>query len=410
MNTQFTPTNHSADWHQRRSLRLFGLLGLFGALVSLLVATSLQAEEKPNDHTLQKPQKRTLHVNCDKNQTLSRALKRARSGTRIVFQGVCNEQILIKTDHIRLQGVDGAVIDGNTGHALHEGTVTIRGAQGVRLSNLTVRNGPDQGIVVQGQASVALKNIETHGNATVGVTIDASYAELKNVRSFDNGSGFDFFTGATVIARGPLVATSNRGAGVQINAKSTLELRGAIVTTEFNGGDGVTLVNDSHLVILSFPESVGSGVVATGNGGAAGLFVANSSISSVGSQNAGSGSNVFSVTKHGVGMLFISSNLASPFGTARFEVAQNGIGVLFADNSDATVVGGLHVRSNHIGVLGDGAGVLRLRQSALNPSEISGNAEEDVLMTFGSRIEIGADVAGSMTCDPTVLTPGGPCP
>ncbi len=83
--------------------------------------------------------------------------------------------------------------------------------------------------------------------------------------------------------------------------------------------------------------------------------------------------------------------------------------MLFTDNSDAIVVGGLTVHSNGIGVLGDGAGVLRLQQNELYPSEIANNQAEDALMIFGTRVDIGENVSATLTCDPTALTPNGPC-
>jgi len=130
-----------------------------------------------------------------------------------------------------------------------------------------------------------------------------------------------------------------------VNGDATLELRGAIVEAADNGGDGVLLVNNANVLILSFPESQGSGFRVSGNRGNAGIFVANSNLSIVGSQFAGSGANVFDVTNHErrPGVLMISSNLASPFATATFNIRGNGIGMLLVDNTDVTVVGGLRV-------------------------------------------------------------------
>ena len=352
-------------------------------------------------------------VNCDRGQRLSRALRWARANTKIFVKGICREQVKITKDGIQLRGVRDAVIDGDIGRTLHEGVVTVDGARNVVVRDLEVRGGPDQGIVVAGGASAMLANLDVHDHQTVGVTVDASYVELSDINAHENRTGFDFFTGATVIATGPLTASDNAGAGFEVNAQSRLELRGSIVETANNGGDGMTIVNDALLVILSFPESVGSGVVAKNNAGAAGIFVANSSVSVVGSNFTGSGANVFDISGHGVGMLFIAANLSEPFATAQFNVASNGVGMLFTDSSDAFIVGGLNVSGNQIGILGDGAGVLRLQQDADNPSEITNNRELDVLMSFGSRIDLRPDVTvGSFVCDGSVITPreGTPCP
>ena len=366
---------------------------------------------QPAIETAQLQGTRVAQTRVDRNRDLTElglALTSAVPGAIIEVRGTCYEQVRVTTNDIRIVGIDGAVIDGDIGSIVYEGTLTVDGARGVEIDGLTVRNGPDQGIVVSNGAGVVLRDIVTSGNATVGVTVDASYAVIDGATSFDNGTGFDFFTGATVIATAPLTATDNRGAGFEINAGSTVELRGSVLNASTNSGDGITLVNDSNLLILSFPESQGSGVRVMNNGGAAGLFAANSSISSVGSGFQGSGANVFDISGHGVGMLLIASNLASPFGTARFDVQNNGVGVLLTDNSDAFIVGGLNITANEVGILGDGAGVLRLHPNDANPSLVSGNAGPDLLMTFGTRMDLQPGVEHMvLVCDPSVITPIG---
>lgn len=391
------------------------LVSLASILALMLGATSGWAKTgTPADASGKASLDTRWWVDCNRGDRLAHALGRARPGARLWVRGVCNEQVRISKDDIRITGVDGAAVDGDIGERRFEGTVTVAGARGVVIRNLEVRNGPDQGIVVRAGSSARLSHVTARGNATVGITVDASYAELDNVAAKDNGAGFDFFTGATVIARGHLAAIGNQGAGVAINGNSCLELRGSVLEATGNGGDGVTLVNDSDLLILSFPEAQGSGVRAIGNRGAAGLFVANSSLAIVGSSFVGSGANVFEVSNNYVGMLFVSANLASPFATAKFNVSDNETGIVFADGTDATVVGGLNVTDNDIGMIGDGAGVVRLSPDERNPSTVVGNDSADVLMLFGSRIEIkpGVDV-GIFSCDTTVLTPpfgAAPCP
>ena len=352
------------------------------------------------------PAKARIDVNCDKQQSLGRALKRARPGTTIVVTGVCHEQVQIRKDYIRLRGMHGAVIDGGIGEVVYPGTITVKGARGVVIKNLTVQNGPDQGIVIEGNSSALLQDVSTTGNATVGVTVDSSYAELINVNASENGTGLDFFTSATVIAQGGLTAANNAGPGVAVNGNATLELRGTIVEAHNNGGDGVLLVNNANLMILSFPESQGSGVRASGNRGSAGMFVANSNIAIVGSQFFGSGANFFDIKDHsGPGMLLISSNLASPFATAKFNLTSNGAGMVLVDNTDVTIVGGLQISGNFgPGIVGEGAGVLRIEQDATNPSAITGNFAPDLVLSFGTRLVLDEHIANAVICDGTVLT------
>lgn len=404
---QLLPTHRRAGGPPTRIL-------LALTLCATLAQAALAEPSRDRNLSVQSHQKSPqVRVNCDRGQRLARALSQVNPGTTINIRGTCYEQINIVTDDVRLRGVDGAVIDGDIGRVLHEGTVTIDGAQRIRLESLEVRNGPDQGVVVTRHASAILQDLDVHGHQTTGIVVDGSYAELSSVDSHHNGIGFDFFSGAIVIAKGPLSATDNGDAGVAVNAQSILELRGAILETSRNGGDGITLVNDSELAILSFPEAQGSGVTAAANGGAAGLFVANSHLTVVGSTSAGSGANQFDISGHGVGMLFIAGNFSMPFATGRFNISNNGVGVLLTDNTDAYLVGGLNVTGNQIGILGDGAGVVRIQDNASNPSSITGNVDADVLMGFGSRIDLKPEVSvGVFVCDPTVLTAQGslPCP
>lgn len=349
------------------------------------------------------------YVNCDRGQSLGRALKFAWPGSQIVVRGTCREQVQVKKDGIHIMGRDGAVIDGAGDESRFEGTLTIHGARNVHISGLTIQNGTDQGVVVAAGSSAVLSDLVLSGHKTTGLSVDASYVELSNIESWGNVSGADFFTGSTVIAKGPLSVHNNAGPGLAVNLNSVLELRGSVIDTYENGADGITLVNDSDLVILSFPESQGSGIRSRANG-AVGLFVANSSLAIVGSSFAGSGANVISVSEHlgqeQVGMLFIESNLSAPFATARFDVSANATGIVFTDNSSAFVNGGLNVSSNGAGIVGDGAGVLRLKSDAKNPSTVDANFGPDLIMQFGTRFDLGAAVAHStLVCDPTVLTP-----
>ena len=379
---------------------------LFAAMSSAFAKTHTESQSSWHSAA-----KHSTHVNCDRGQSLSKAVRRARSGATIVVRGTCYDQVLIKRDFIRLRGVDGAVVDGSIGNIRHPVTITVRGARGVVIRDLHIQNGPDQGIVVEAASSVKIKNVTTTGHTTVGVTVDGSYAELENVKATENGAGYDFFTGATVIARGTIEAHSNLGPGVSVNGDTTLELRGAIIEAVGNGGDGVLAVNNANILILSFPEAQGSGFHLRANRGNAGMFVANSNISIVGSQFFGSGANNFVISEHASpGMLLISSNLASPFATATFELSANGVGMVLTDNTDVIIAGGLQVTENNgPGVVADGAGVVRLQQNEANPSALGGNRGPDIVATFGSRLAVDPGIANFVICDATVLTPAGGC-
>ncbi len=379
-------------WHTVR----FNLLMSYTALACLLAVSAHAWSSSP----------RRVHVDCNAGESLQKAVSRARSGTVVRVSGTCRETVIVRRDGISIVGDGEAVITADGAqHPQREAVLNVIAAKGVVLRKLIVSHGSDQGVIVQKGARVSIESVQLLQNATNGLSVDASYAELTDVSAQDNGAGLDVFTGSTVIARGEIYTRGNRGPGVAVNGNSTLELRGARVYTEDNGGDGVLLVNNANLLILSFPESQGSGVTSRNNGGSAGMFVANSNVSVVGSQFVGSGANRFDVSGNGVGILLISSNLASPFATAQFNLETNGVGLIVTDNSDVIVNGGLNVSENFgPGILADGAGVLRLQQNADNPTTISGNRGPDLVVSFGSRIVLEEGVSATVVaCDPSVL-------
>src|ERR1700741_3473364 len=74
-----------------------------------------------------------------RRKSLADAVRNANEKDRdrtIVFTGICEGPIVIRTDGLSLKGVGTAVIDGGA----HGDAVTIRGASDVSLSDFEVRN------------------------------------------------------------------------------------------------------------------------------------------------------------------------------------------------------------------------------------------------------------------------------
>ncbi|MDJ0911436.1 MAG: right-handed parallel beta-helix repeat-containing protein [Woeseiaceae bacterium] len=351
---------------------------------------------------------RRHRVKCDRGESLARAVRRARENQTIRFSGTCYETIVIETDNLTLLGLSGATVDGS--HTPSEAVVLIDGARGVVLENFTVQNGSDQGILATHQTQAVLKNLTAQNNGTIGLSVDRSSLEMIDVSLNDNRvGGMDAFTGSIVVAFGQLNANRNGGDGLAANGKVFFELRGANVTSNENGGSGVSIINDSRLQIFSFPEAQGSSITADDNG-FAGIGILGSEMGVVGSQYFGSGANVITANNNGIfGFFMPAGGILSPHATARFVATGNGVGMLIEDGGSALIVGGLDLSQNGAGLVADGAGTLKLISVPPNPSRIDSNGL-DMNLAFGTRLTSDGVAHTSVVCDSTVLVLGVSCP
>ena len=352
--------------------------------------------------------RRKPRVRCDRGESLSRALRRARAHQTLRFSGTCYESIVINTDHLTLLGENGATIDGSQSPS--EAVVLIDGARGVELANFTVQNGSDQGVLATHQSQGALKNLVVRESGTVGLSVDHSHLELVDL-DLDNNriGGMDAYTGSTIVAKGRLSANNNGGDGLAANGKVFFELRGAKVVANGNGGSGISIINDSRLQIFSFPEAQGSSINADNNG-FAGIGILGSELGVVGSQFFGSGANVITANNNGVfGFFMPAGAILSPHATAKFVARENGVGMLLEDGANALIVGGIDLTQNGAGLSAHGAGTLTLVSVPPNPSRINEN-RIDLDLGFGTRLTSDAVRFTSIACDRTVLTRGASCP
>ena len=131
---------------------LLGVLGLSGSLErDVGVAGADSAVKK---------------VKCDKGQTLTEALRKAKPGDTLQVTGTCHERVTITTDRLTLDGGGSAVLDGGGGGPTEfEGVVTIDGAHGVTLTGFTIQNGPGEGILGVRGAAFAVQDTTVQNNA-----------------------------------------------------------------------------------------------------------------------------------------------------------------------------------------------------------------------------------------------------
>ncbi|HEX9871261.1 MAG TPA: right-handed parallel beta-helix repeat-containing protein [Candidatus Tectomicrobia bacterium] len=346
-------------------------------------------------------------VKCDEGQTLTDALKTAKPGDTLQVTGTCHERVTITIDRLTLDGGGSAVLDGGGGSPMEfEGVVTIDGAHGVTLTGFTVQNGPGEGILGLHGAAFAVQQAAVKNNATSGIAVaDGSTADLTDCTMQGNGFGMDVFTSSSAILRGAITSSHNTGNGAEVNGQSILEIRGAQVQMNDNGGIGL-VAGSGQVAIFGFTAAQGSTLTANRNGGW-GIIISGSQLTILGS-DFGSGANIITAANNGADGILVSDGvIASPFGTGKFVLENNvSAGLNLINGAGTNITGGLSVRNNGTGVLADGAGTLTLVSIPSNPSSIENNSGTDVDLKFGTRATFDGVTIGSIACDATVLSRG----
>jgi hypothetical protein len=386
---------HGRMWVGAVVVGLLGALGLSGGLErGVGVAGADSAVKK---------------VKCDKGQTLTEALKKAKPGDTLQVTGTCQERVTITTDRLTLDGGGSAVLDGGGGGptGLFVAVVTIDGVQGVTLIGFTIQNGPSLGILGVGGAAFVVKGTTTRNHGAAGIFLNNNTsAELIDVEVKDSGGiGIPVQNNSTAVLKGHISSTGSGSNGIAVQSGSTLEIRGASVQASDNGGNGVDIV-DSQAIVFGYPESQGSILTAHNNGGD-GIFVATGSFSVFG--GGVSFATIGASNNDGNGIAIgLDGAVVSPGGAAKFTIEKNQrSGLDVSEGGSALIIGGLTVRNNPTGLRGDGAGTLTLLVfDPSNPSSIEHNTGTDIDLSFGTRATFVGVTIGSITCDATVLSRG----
>lgn len=352
---------------------------------------------------------RTRTVRCDSGQSLAEVLSRAHSGDVVVIKGECSGRIEIATDGITLEGNGAAVLRGATGDppAEFSALITVTGASNVVISGLTVQGGSGEGILVQRAGAAVVRDTVVQDNLGTGIAVaEGSTVQLIDTVSRRNALGLDVFTGSSAVLKGAVTFNENQGSGVEVNGQSILEIRGADVEACDNGGFGLG-AGSSQIVFFGFEETHVPGSTLTVCRNSMGLVMPDSSFEVLGGQFFGSAANVVTIRDNaGAGIWCPQGcSIASPFATARFVISGNELGVELGQGSVATLVGGLDVSGNGVGISVD-ASQVTLVSVPPNPSSVTGNGV-DVRASFGALLTIvDAAIGSPLACDSSVLSRG----
>ncbi len=358
------------------------------------------------------------NVNCDDGMSLAKATRNAVPGTTLRVSGTCREQVTIKSSRIKLVGVNGAAIDGShlAGADFEfNPLVHIIDATGVTLRGLSIVNGPAEGVLVEGKANVTLTNLNVSQNSNVGVLVDHARVVVNGGTYNANQGGIDVVNTGVAILKDSINLESNLVFGIAASNGASLEARGTVLNASNNQLAGV-LVEGANMAIFNFGVSVGSQILATGNGLCGVVIVGGGFLDIVAPPPFHfSGVHQINASNNGAcGILMTTgSKIESPFGAATITVEGNAAGMTVTGNSDVAINGGLRIVNNlGPGLVADGAGVLTFAPFDSSPppalaTEFSGNSGPDVVLNFGSRATFATNVTvGSIVCDGTALARG----
>ncbi len=349
---------------------------------------------------------------------LGRAIRNAQPGDTLIVIGTCEEAITIDQGPLTIDGRGTAVIAGthfNPGASEFNGLVTIDGAQGVILRGLTVRDSQAEGILAVRGAGVLMEDLNITGNRT-GIRLSQSNLEFRDSAVLDSlGTALMAVSGSTVVFRGQAELTGNAGAGLFLEGNSMGEIRGAHVYAD-NNLLGLIVSQHSTVAVLELDSAVGS-ILSTRNNTAIGMQFGQGMLMVAGEGRPVGNVLIESSANGGPGLVAVAgSQVASPFGAARFVFTDNPVGMVLSSDASLEIRGGLQLNDNlGPGLVASGAGVVTLRSwpdadhpgpvTDPSPSSIIGNGGPAVIADFGSRLDLNdIEIIGPILCDPTVIS------
>jgi hypothetical protein len=346
-------------------------------------------------------------VNCPTN-SLAAALINADDGDTIRISGTCTEPVTIFEDGLTLDGQGSTILDGGSAG---QPVITVEGAHGVRILNLTARNGLS-GILARRGASVTVEGVTAEDNADHGIRIDEnSTAHLINCTAQRNGDdGVFVFRNSSATFEGTINSSNNGGDetsltndGIAIVSNSSAFFNsGAVVTTNNNISRGITISLSSSAFFFFGATATASSNGTDGIGvfQSSSLFIVGSLATTTTSNNGNrgievSGTSTLSVNSSIVNATGNADDGIGIFGSSRL-VATNGSLILSENNADGLEVGNassVFVESDSTMTLhnnsGRGAIVFDTSTISLNgTTTVQGNDNFGVIVSRSSSIDM----------------------
>jgi len=335
-----------------------------------------------------------VSVDCAKGQSINSVLATNADPLEIEFSGTCQEDVLITRDRITIRGTGAspAIVGApNIPFADRKPAVSVYGADNVILAAFTADDSDSRGIEAKGSSRLIVDDVVATGSRSGLLLLEQSSALVRN-SSFDGntGDGIGVWDNSALMLEGAISASDNTRAGIIASGGSSITVSTLGANTSANDNLFGFLLQLGAQALMSSASPTNT--TAAGNG-SLGL--------SVTSESHWSGGVAVSSSDYGIAVESSASLAASP---GAISVSSCFAGVYVAEDSQVTLTN-VGLSGNDYGVYVDGGNAKILN------SAISGSAEEDVHLEFGSRLISGGSSASVVYCDDTVLVRGGiSCP
>ena len=355
--------------------------GLVLGCAVLVLLTCFVAEAKDQSGA------KTILVDCDKGQTISKALEKKADELIIEISGTCQEDVVIERNNLTLRGV----MPGATVVAASSSAIFLDRVSRVSIEDLTVQGGIEgpgeiggAGVFVWLSTAVSVSGLVVEQGQSKGMTVLGSEVIISDsVFRNNNGYGLQGNQSSLVFLGGEVDLIDNLYEGLLLSFQSRL-ISAAAIHANGNGEHGIALGQHSSATLYV--------VEVTGND-LAGIIVDQGSVLVLGDVEASENEN---------GMMAMNGgqiHIAEEDGAANIHDNTNS-GLSATDGGFIEFFG--TVNSN-----GTDGVYLHGSSATFHVSTIQGNSSSDVVLLFGSRADFeGVNHVGIVVCDDTVLVEG----
>lgn len=335
----------------------------------------------------------TIKVNCNKGESVQRALDNLTGPATIDVKGTCSENVVIMKDDVSLQGGNYVALDPA------RDTILVQGARRVAITSVTVTGGKNGVAAYQG-GSLTLENSIIKTNAEKGVV--AVYGSSVTVNSCTIQG--NTLQGVLVNDNSALVLTNstitgNLAAGVLVQRASSARIglsitgvSGPNVITN-NGGPGVNVSRSAYALI--------DGNTITGNSGS-GIGIEGASATVTNNTIGGNKKKGITVSSAGNARIGITEGDQPRPNTIENNVYE-GIEI---SNSAAAYILANTIQNNGLTTFRPGVAINRATGRLMGDNAIQGNGGHGVAVNLGALFQGKGDFF-DLTPGPDLITNNG---
>jgi len=211
---------------------------------------------------------KTILVDCDKGQTIGKALEKKADELIIEISGTCQEEVVIGRNNVTLRGV----MPGATVVAVSSTAIFLDRVSRVSIEDLTVQGGIEgpgeiggAGVIVYLSTAVSVSGLVVEQGQSKGMTVLGSEVIISDTVFQNNqGYGLQGNQSSLVFLGGGVDFINNKYEGLLLSFQSRLLSLAAIHAND-NGESGIALGNHSSatLYVVEVTENDLAGIMVT---------------------------------------------------------------------------------------------------------------------------------------------------